>query len=79
MDEPGHKCHWHKRIGLKMPVAEKEIHELEVEIIENYIIFSVDGFRASYMKKGSKVMPNIEKLSKSFLSRIPICDPRPTR
>ncbi|KAF4022515.1 hypothetical protein G4228_014026 [Cervus hanglu yarkandensis] len=26
------------------------------------IIFSVDGFRASYMKKGSKVMPNIEKL-----------------
>jgi hypothetical protein len=43
MDEPGHKCHWHKRIGLKMPVAEKEIHELEVEIIENYIIFSVDG------------------------------------
>lgn len=29
------------------------------------IIFSVDGFRASYMKKGSKVMPNIEKLSKS--------------
>lgn len=27
------------------------------------IIFSVDGFRASYMKKGSKVMPNIEKLS----------------
>ncbi|XP_075438501.1 autotaxin isoform X5 [Ascaphus truei] len=26
------------------------------------IIFSVDGFRASYMKKGSKVLPNIEKL-----------------
>lgn len=41
------------------------------------IIFSVDGFRASYMKKGSKVMPNIEKLSKSFLSRVPICDPPP--
>jgi len=30
------------------------------------IIFSVDGFRASYMKKGNKVMPHIEKLSKSF-------------
>uniref|UniRef100_A0A8C5SV59 SMB domain-containing protein n=1 Tax=Laticauda laticaudata TaxID=8630 RepID=A0A8C5SV59_LATLA len=28
------------------------------------IIFSVDGFRASYMKKGEKVMRNIEKLSK---------------
>uniref|UniRef100_A0A4W3ID50 Ectonucleotide pyrophosphatase/phosphodiesterase 2 n=1 Tax=Callorhinchus milii TaxID=7868 RepID=A0A4W3ID50_CALMI len=26
------------------------------------IIFSVDGFRASYMKKGAKVMPHIEKL-----------------
>ncbi|XP_072323499.1 autotaxin isoform X1 [Scyliorhinus torazame] len=26
------------------------------------IIFSVDGFRASYMKKGGKIMPNIEKL-----------------
>nr|XP_008115115.1 PREDICTED: ectonucleotide pyrophosphatase/phosphodiesterase family member 2 isoform X1 [Anolis carolinensis] len=26
------------------------------------IIFSVDGFRASYMKSGRKVMPNIEKL-----------------
>ncbi|KAM9782606.1 autotaxin [Neosynchiropus ocellatus] len=26
------------------------------------IIFSVDGFRASYMKRGSTVIPNIEKL-----------------
>lgn len=26
------------------------------------IIFSVDGFRASYMKEGAKVMPNINKL-----------------
>ncbi|KAM4689731.1 autotaxin isoform 2-T2 [Discoglossus pictus] len=26
------------------------------------IIFSVDGFRASYMKKGNKVLPNIDKL-----------------
>ncbi|XP_053700073.1 ectonucleotide pyrophosphatase/phosphodiesterase family member 2 [Synchiropus splendidus] len=26
------------------------------------IIFSVDGFRASYMKRGSAVIPNIEKL-----------------
>lgn len=39
------------------------------------IIFSVDGFRASYMKKGSKVMPNIEKLSKSFSYRVLICNP----
>ncbi|XP_064409967.1 ectonucleotide pyrophosphatase/phosphodiesterase family member 2 isoform X1 [Latimeria chalumnae] len=26
------------------------------------IIFSVDGFRASYMKKGSKILPNIDRL-----------------
>ena len=43
MDEPDHKCYWHKRIGLKMPVTEKDIHELEVEVVENYITFSVDG------------------------------------
>jgi len=41
MDEPDHKCYWHKRIGLKMPVTEKDIHE--VEVVENYITFSVDG------------------------------------
>uniref|UniRef100_A0A674J9X6 Ectonucleotide pyrophosphatase/phosphodiesterase 2 n=1 Tax=Terrapene triunguis TaxID=2587831 RepID=A0A674J9X6_9SAUR len=45
------------------------------------IIFSVDGFRASYMKKGSKVMPNIEKLSNAWtpaakmMSLLPISFP----
>lgn len=29
------------------------------------IMLSVDGFRASYMKKGNMVIPNIEKLSKA--------------
>lgn len=29
------------------------------------IILSVDGFRASYVKRGSTVIPNIEKLSKA--------------
>jgi len=43
MDEADHRCYWHKRLGLSMQVAEKDIHELEVEIIENYIVFSVDG------------------------------------
>lgn len=37
------------------------------------IIFSVDGFRASYMKKGNKVMPNIEKLSE-YTCFLPIID-----
>lgn len=43
MDEADHRCYWHKRLGLEMPVTEKEIHELEVEIIKDYIVFSVDG------------------------------------
>ena len=43
MDTADHRCFWHKRLGLSMPVAEGEIHELEVEIIRNYIVFSVDG------------------------------------
>ena len=43
MDEADHRCWWHKRLGLTIPVAENEIHELEVEVIENYIVFSVDG------------------------------------
>ena len=43
MDDEDHRCYWHKRLGLTMPVAEKDIHDLEVEIIENYILFSVDG------------------------------------
>ena len=43
MDEADHRCWWHKRLGLTMPVTENEIHELEVEVIENYIVFSVDG------------------------------------
>jgi len=45
MDEATHKCSWHKRIGLEMPVSEGEIHELEAEVIENYIIFAVNGVR----------------------------------
>ena len=42
MDE-NYKCSWHKRIGLDMSVTEGDIHELSVEVKENYIIFSVDG------------------------------------
>ena len=38
-----HKCTWHKRLGLTMPVSEGDIHELYVETKENYITFSVDG------------------------------------
>ena len=41
-----HKCSWHKRLGLTTPVSEKDIHELNVEVKENYISFSVDGVRA---------------------------------
>ena len=40
------KCSWHKRLGLTMPVSEKDIHELAVEIKADYICFGVDGVRA---------------------------------
>ena len=43
MDENDHHCHWHKRLGLTMPVEEKELHELQVQVIRNYIVFSIDG------------------------------------
>ncbi len=37
------------------------------------IMLSVDGFRASYLKKGKSVIPNIHKLSTSS-SLLFICD-----
>ncbi len=43
MEETDHRCYWHKRLGLMMPVAEKELHELEVRTEENGIVFFVDG------------------------------------
>jgi hypothetical protein len=41
-----YRCYWHKRLGLTMPVSEKEIHELNVEVDKDGIIFSVDGIKA---------------------------------
>jgi len=46
MDEADHRCFWHKRLGVLTPVAEKEIQELEVEIAENRILFSINGVGA---------------------------------
>jgi len=43
MGEQDHRCYWHKRLGLTMPVAEHAIHTLEVEIIRDYIVFTIDG------------------------------------
>lgn len=43
MDEADHHCYWHKRLGLNLPVTEGEIHELAVDVIRNYIVFSIDG------------------------------------
>lgn len=43
MDETTHQCSWHKRLGFTAPIEENRIHELSVEIIKNYIVFSVDG------------------------------------
>ena len=41
-----YKCHWHLRLGLETSFAEKEIHELTVEVRKNYIEFSVGGIGA---------------------------------
>ena len=46
MDEADHRCYWHKRLGLEMPVAEKEIHQLDVEVTKDSICFAVDGISA---------------------------------
>ena len=37
------KCSWHKRLGQKFPVSEGQIHELTLEVTENYLTFAVDG------------------------------------
>lgn len=42
-----YKCSWHKRLGIDMPVSEDEIHELVVEITQDYITFSVGGISSS--------------------------------
>ncbi len=38
-----YKCSWHKRLGLDFSVSEGDIHELTVEVVPNYIKFSVDN------------------------------------
>ncbi len=65
MDETDHRCFWHKRLGLSIPVAEGDIHELQVEIIRNYIVFSVDGV-------GVKL--RAEDLPESFQIGITACE-----
>ena len=44
MDEE-HHCSWHKRLGVQIPVAENEQHTLCVEVKENGLEFSVDGWK----------------------------------
>lgn len=65
MDEADHRCYWHKRLGLSVPVTEQDIHELEVEVVEDYIIFSVDGVG---------VRLRTEDLFKNFYVGITACE-----
>lgn len=44
MDE-NHRCSWHKRLGVQIPVRENERHTLCVEVVENGISFGVDGWK----------------------------------
>lgn len=41
------RCFWHKRLGLEYPVAENEVHELSVEIRENYMDITLNGQKTS--------------------------------
>lgn len=66
MDEPGHKCYWHLRVGLHTPVTEKDIHELNVEIIRDYIIFRVDD--------GVGVRLRTEDLPEKFYVGLTACE-----
>lgn len=52
MDEAGHRCYWHKRLGLNLPVAEGAPHELQVEIIRNYIVTSLAAMRRMQHQTG---------------------------
>jgi len=43
MDASNHRCYWHKRMALAMPITEKDVHVLNVEVADKSINFSVDG------------------------------------
>ena len=40
------KCRWRKRLEFKMPVPEKDIHELEMLVEKDHIAFNLDGISA---------------------------------
>ena len=64
MDE-NRKCSWHKRLGLAMPVSERDIHELWVKTEKDYIIFGVDGIRSQL---------RTEDLFESFYVGVTACE-----
>lgn len=59
------RCHWHKRLGAEFPVSENDVHELTVEIKENYLTFWVDG---------RKTALRVEDLPERFHLGITMCE-----
>lgn len=59
------KCSWHKRLGVEFPVTENEIHELSVEVKENYLVAAVDG---------KKMTLRVEDVPEKFHIGITTCE-----
>ena len=59
------KCSWHKRLGVEFPVTENEIHELSVEVKENYLVAAVDG---------KKMTLRVEDIPEKFHIGITTCE-----
>jgi len=64
MDE-GRKCHWHKRLGVRFPVAQHEKHTLTAEMKENYLTVAVDGMQFTL---------RVEDMFEKFHVGITVCE-----
>ena len=38
-------CHWHIRLWLTFPLAEKDIHELKVQVLDKQLVITLNGSR----------------------------------
>lgn len=58
-------CSWHKRLGVHLPVAENEIHELSVSVRENYLDITLNG---------QKTELRVDDLFPAFHFGITVCE-----
>lgn len=64
MDE-GHRCRWHKRLGVKFPVAQGVKHTLSAEYRDNYLHVSVDEMQFAL---------RVEDMFESFHVGLTVCE-----